>query len=578
MNSHSDQIRSLILEIDELLHGSSRNLFWTLSGDRARHQETLQHLRRYLSTLQNAIRKARIRNLPAGSDDLPMLLQAKPKTSSIHPHGPKALNPFAIPGPLDAVSPAEDQATRIHPLAESDRIKETPELEVRPLSYQDSDQLLQQLSDELTQLRDSLIGPLKAEVQRLQLQRQQLQQEVTQLEIRRAQQQSPFQEKLLQEFLQTLMGRLQERMVKQISTILQQMLPQILASQTGAALPAEEIQRIQQLQQRANALLGNLDSTLQIFSQTLEQNIQTYQQSLATGLERMHSMGRQGEVMMSTLVDRLADQMETQTARYLQSPAPTRNLPATAGFQSMSSTGIASRTPIPVPGTTNPGTTEATGEPALPPTARATPDSANRNASSKANPNAGSLDDFYASFAASAAASVSADSASSVDSVGSATATEVAVATPREVLPSPAIARTADLAAQPESYGSLEEALFGHLPEGEQFWLIPGETQAIVTPAPAIPVPAATPSRTTPVSRTVNRSVTTTPTHPPEAQTIRSLNELIDRTFRDLESLNLLGSPGNTATAMRAAAVQASPTPLGSGVMVDAKKKTAPRS
>ena len=298
--TQSDQIRALLAEIDELLDGGSNSFIWRFSGDRVRHRQTLEHLRSYLNKLQYTI-KAR-----STSDELPLLLRSD------------SPNPFAI-DEYDAF----DDSSELAP-TEADAEMDATELEVRPLGYQDSEGLLDQLGLELSQLRESLLGPLQKEVEQLRNERNALQTEVTALKIERAQN-GPFQEVLLRQFLETLMGRLQERLVKQVSQVLQEALPRIIASQ-AAALPPAETQEVEQLQKRANGLLSNMDSTLRVFSQTLEQNIQAYQQSLSVGLERMHSMGREGEVMMSALVNQLAEQMERQTALYLSPTTATTDI------------------------------------------------------------------------------------------------------------------------------------------------------------------------------------------------------------------------------------------------------------
>lgn len=288
MTSHNDQIRALIAEIDDLL-GSSPGLLWGLSGDRARHRAALEHLRSYLSDLQNKARQARIHNLPpAVGSSIEVQLASMDPTE---------------------MDPADSIAGEFAP----------GELA--------GGHLLEQLSRELSQLRHSLLAPLQAELEQLQAQRQILSQEVQLLQQQRQRVNAAStagQEQLLRDFMETLMVRLQERLVVQVADVLQQNVAPLLATTSTAALPAAEQPQIEQLHDRANALLSNLDSTLQVFSKTLEQNVQGYQQSLTQGLERMHSLGHQGEVMISSLVDRLAEQMEARTALYLQSSGSPR--------------------------------------------------------------------------------------------------------------------------------------------------------------------------------------------------------------------------------------------------------------
>ncbi len=528
MNPQSDQIRALIDEIDELLHGGSNSFIWRFSGDRARHQDALERLRRYLATLQHSLR---IRNLPGSeSEQLPILL------------GGNSHNPFAIqesaPDALVSDSEEGDDAT---------------ELEVRPLGYQDSDALLDQLSTELSQLREGLLAPLQQEVQDLRQQRNALQAEVTQLEISRAQKQSPDQEALLHQFIETLMGRLQERMVKQVATILQQAMPQIVASQM-AALPAAEAQQVQQLQQRANTLLNNMDSTIAVFSETLEQNIQAYQQSLSVGLERMHSMGRQGEVMVSGLVNRLAEQMEHQTAAYLKAPETLYSSTPTSGASGgvsypqsvMASPAAQSAAALRPPEPSEdlalqqaqweanammPKAWQSTSSAGLLPTPESEPVSpqtlvglseaelqAAAQASIPAAP-ASDLDAFYAGFDEVATA---ARQALTTEMMPQAPVTDEAAIVP------PSASRDGEqppASPAPRGYASLEEALFEGIPDGE-LWTSPWEN----APDVAATLPA-------------EDSTAIAATLPDEAHTIHSLTDLVARTTQDLEQLHQQGEP-----------------------------------
>ena len=492
MNSQSDQIRALLEEIDELMHGGSNSFIWRFSGDRARHRQTLEHLRSYLNKLNYAL-KAR-----SDQNDLPILL----RSDSPNPFAIDEYDEYDDAGPLaPAEAAAQDEAT---------------ELEVRPFGYQDSEGLLEQLSLELTQLRESLLGPLQQEVEQLRQERSTLQEEVTQLKIERAEN-GPLREDLLHQFLETLVGRLQERMVKQVSQILQEALPRIIASQT-AALPSAEMEEVQQLQRRANGLLSNLDSTLQVFSQTLEQNIQAYQQSLSVGLERMHSMGREGEVMMSSLVNRLAEQMEHQTELYLKpstTPAaiPFAEVPSEQSLNHILSQAVAqaATTPsIPVssrgiahsPQTHNISSNDLSAPP-LP-----TRETSEKRDISVLNQSVrpaltDELDALYADFGEEAAPP-------STEAVTQAEAVTPAPTTP---------------------YQSLEEALFDGIPESESAWAAAWNEGEVGEEGRAETDQSHVASEQTASAQAASDL-------PPEAHIIHSLTDLVSRTFQDLEGLN----------------------------------------
>lgn len=539
MNPQSDQIRALIDEIDELLHGGSNSFLWRFSGDRARHQDALQRLRRYLSTMQTTLR---IRNLPGGDvfDEFEGLSRP-PVFRQIDP-----ANPFAIEE--DEIEDREDideiglenavPETLVHRTEISDH---TTELEVRPLGYRDSEALLGQLSLELAQLRESLVAPLQTEIQQLHQQRSLLQSEVTQLEIRRAQyHQSPEQDARLHQFIETLMGRLQERMVKQVATILQQALPQIVASQM-AALPPAEAQQVQQLQKRANALLSNMDSTIRVFSQTLEQNVQAYQQSLSVGLERMHNMGRQGETLVSGLVNRLAEQMEQQTALYLQAPV---QLGASVTPGSTVSDGSASENNSFAPESEAIQRARWEANARVSSTWQSTssagilPDALGQRQTAMAAP-AQPIQDLDAFYAGLDAAPV--DAPATRNLVSAAVSAE-----PQAIETQPKSGHPGKLGVAHRPNPSLEEALFEGIPDGE-LWTSPWEN---LPTAPAILAPDA---------------------QPDPAQTIHSLEDLVNRTFQDLENLNL-----QTTDAVMAPPSVTSKSPV--ETLEIKKKNSAPRS
>ena len=50
-------------------------------------------------------------------------------------------------------------------------------------------------------------------------------------------------------------------------------------------------------------------SSLQLAFGSMQKNVEVYQATLHTGLDRMHHLGYQGEVLFSTLVNRLAQQV-----------------------------------------------------------------------------------------------------------------------------------------------------------------------------------------------------------------------------------------------------------------------------
>lgn len=391
MTSHSEQIRALLGEIDDLLRDTSPRWPWMGLRERSRHRDTLENLRGYLAALQNELRKARMLNLraaeapeelPAGSEFLPLPEATLAGAIADRPPSTTAIDPSRAEQRLANNGQSSGNA--------SGNLPTNPQA------------VLEQMVADLQQFRLALLRPLQEEVMALQHQRDALQQEVQQIQTRRqaGSAYSANQEQLLREFLQALMGRLQERLVQQVTQTLQstllQTLPQAVSqavaqattqpqlsaqfpAQLSAQLPPQlqsrldaagvetrflgqpaviispgsepnithtvthtmtpvepstaalspgtalssgivspETIHLEALPQQVDRTLMTLDHTLHLFAETLEQNLKTYQHSLGQGLEKMHSLGRQGEVLFNELVNRLAYQLETRTASYLQ--------------------------------------------------------------------------------------------------------------------------------------------------------------------------------------------------------------------------------------------------------------------
>lgn len=195
------------------------------------------------------------------------------------------------------------------------------------------DEILQAVTGEISHLREELMQPLLEDIQALRQEQEGLVREIKQLEAKRQQQQSlaqqqANQQQIIAEFLQALTSRLQETLDRGALLPPGSTEPQLLPSaQTAAsdssglvvhqatlAEPGEmtaesRLQQMQLFQAHADSLMMRLDSTMSIVFQTLEGNLQSYQESLSQGLEKMHGLGQQSEAMFAALVNRLAEQL-----------------------------------------------------------------------------------------------------------------------------------------------------------------------------------------------------------------------------------------------------------------------------
>lgn len=273
MTSQTDQLQTLINEIDAVLGKASPRLPWVMSAEAAEQRKVLEQTRLSLLSLQQQ-----------------MQVEA-------------------------AQAPQASMAAA-------------------PLSEESAQHVLQALLQEMNYLRRNMVQPLRADIDRLTQERTLLAQELQQLQAQRQQMALPGggmdQKQMMDSFMAALMERLQETLSEQVAQTLSQYEAEaraIAASPEMAALPpgempllspSQRLAQIRQTQARSDQLLLKLDSTLQVIFESLQSNLQGYQESLAQGLEKMHGLGQQGEAMFSGLVNRLAQQLGREASSYLQ--------------------------------------------------------------------------------------------------------------------------------------------------------------------------------------------------------------------------------------------------------------------
>ncbi|MFM6197175.1 MAG: hypothetical protein ACKPEN_22180 [Planktothrix sp.] len=284
MNVQKDQIQALIAEIDEVLSQPNLRLPWVVFGETVtRSRQVLERVRKYLVFLQQQVDEG------------------------------------AFLSPMETNQPT------------------TPGMR---------EPLWQAIRREMIYLRNHLTQPLQEEVERLRLEQRNLIQEIQLLEARKAQTNAPiqsqsYQQQLSREFLQEFMTRLQDSLIHNVTETLNHIetrfldsilltnansLPALPATPSedsrttvSSLTPAQRLEQMRQLQAQSDHLLMTLDSSLSVIFEALQRNLQTYSDSLSQSLERMHSLGKQGEVMFTTLVNQLAQQVGQETSSYLQS-------------------------------------------------------------------------------------------------------------------------------------------------------------------------------------------------------------------------------------------------------------------
>ncbi len=276
MTSHPANLQALIAEIEALLGKSAPRLPWAVSGEASQQRRVLEEALAYLKAASTA-----------GMDTLP------------------------------------------------------PDRAIAPLSATNaeltSQQVLQGVLEEMQYLRSQLIGPLTEEVISLQQQREALKNEVRQLEMTRLNLMSASPSGALPTAAQAELAE-QLRVV-----ILDELVPYFRSLQVqignapllgelppdAAALnanlpqltPQQRLAQLQQIQAQTDDMLLRLDSNLRSIFESLDQSIQSYCDTLNQGLDAMHSLGQQGEVIFRAFINHLAQQLMQESEAMLQAEA-----------------------------------------------------------------------------------------------------------------------------------------------------------------------------------------------------------------------------------------------------------------
>ena len=310
--SQTDPIQALIQDIDEVLQKTMPRLPWVMSNESIQQRQVLEQARTYLADLQSQ-QETRQEASPEES------LEALPETGQ-------------------AIALTSSESSSLLPSGQP--------------AAESAQQVLQSVLQEMSYLRVNLLQPMRSDVELLRQQREALTQEIRQLEAQRhgLQPQANPQlanSQILMEFLQSAMAQMQENLRGQVLQIvaslstLDQPTPdqpllsgsEVNSASLGSSLanlaggseaiaalsPVQRLEQIQRVQSQSDQLLLKLDSTVQVIFESLQGNLQSYQDSLEQGLSRIHNLGQQGEVMVEALVNRLAEQVGREASSYLQS-------------------------------------------------------------------------------------------------------------------------------------------------------------------------------------------------------------------------------------------------------------------
>lgn len=309
VTSPKTQIQALINKIDEVLGAPSARRSSSVSGEEGREEQILEQARTYLVSLQNSAIPQNATSAEATSSPETLGLQPSPSSS------------------------LQREWWRDRPTSPASGYAAAP--------AESAQQVLQAIVQEMNYLRVNMMQPLREELMTLYQQRQLLTADIQRLEQQRHQlllsQQQINQQQVINDFMQSLMGRLQEQLAEQIARTYENFelqasqsvelgqsgdRPQLSPSQGDATpqlTPGQRLQHMQMLQAQSDEMMLKLDSTLRIVFESLQDNVESYQESLTLGLEKMHGLGQQGEAMLAVLINRLAEQLGRGASYYIQS-------------------------------------------------------------------------------------------------------------------------------------------------------------------------------------------------------------------------------------------------------------------
>ena len=270
MTSQKDQIQTLITEIDDVLQKANPRLPWVGSGETTQQRQVLERVRNYLVSFYQ--------RLASEEEGSASITEEALLGQDFYYHPPQTLTPVSF-------------------------------FQGDNLSGQNTQQVMQALLQEIRYLRASLAQP------------------------------SLDPQQLTTELVQVLMSRLQESLSRQITQALEHLRSQPLSCGTppnyrdpyggsaeggnsilaALASTSPQYEQLQALRSRSDQMLINLDSTLNIIFESLQRNIQSYQESLSQGVERMYTLGQQSEVAFKGLVELLTQQLQQDASSYLGS-------------------------------------------------------------------------------------------------------------------------------------------------------------------------------------------------------------------------------------------------------------------
>ncbi|NJL11458.1 MAG: hypothetical protein HC908_18590 [Calothrix sp. SM1_7_51] len=181
------------------------------------------------------------------------------------------------------------------------------------------------VTQQLQNLQQNLLSSMQSDVTRLSEEKSRLTEEIRRLQ----EEKDNLQQVRHITEQQVLMRQLGQVLANHISSELQSSLTK-LANQAveggdthnqgnkQASFDASNFVPTEEIERNVERMLGNLDDTLTISLNSLQQELSNYQSNLSLQLSRMRNQQQQGELLLAELVSRLRTQLEAPTSNQFQ--------------------------------------------------------------------------------------------------------------------------------------------------------------------------------------------------------------------------------------------------------------------
>lgn len=218
-------------------------------------------------------------------------------------------------------------------MGQLDNLSEQSGMNGQSEGMQTAESVLRSVTDDLKSLQQEVLTQLHQDIHRLQAEKSRLQNDIEKLQTQQQSLQSQQQTDLSQQQLaqqQAWAKQLALVLANHLQTALNERLNQTLGAYQGGQPPQLAVSSDQSYR-----MMASLDDTVNRTFASLRHDINSYQSSLAQQLERMHTLGQQGEAILEVLVKRLSHQLQVEAKqggpRALEPGFPPREINPPAG-------------------------------------------------------------------------------------------------------------------------------------------------------------------------------------------------------------------------------------------------------